>query len=192
MQRRPRSIGPSLLALSLGCLPFIPAPLYGQALPIAGLWYYNAERSAQLEGRGPEDGARGGGPGGPRGRPRSGGSAEGSAQLGEFLRPVLQLLVRQDDSTVAVSDPAGQMRTVRTDGHTVKAYSKAGEQIETTARWKDSKLLIERKFGGAGSVKETYSLDPLTKELLVEVRVSGGMFPRAIEMRRVYDPAKGS
>lgn len=202
MRRRPRSTRPSLLALSLGLLTTTPLPLGAQAAAIAGLWRYSAEASETVDDARPQGAPGGGfpgGSGGPRGgmgggpRSRGGiGSPESSALLMGFLRPVLQILIRQDDSTVTVSDASGQMQTVRTDGRKVKEYSLSGEAIETTARWKESRLSIERKFSNAGSVKESYYIDPITQRLVIEVRVSGAAFPRAIEMRRVYDLAKGS
>lgn len=198
MQRRPRPTRPGLLALSLGLFGSSAAPLGAQTAPIAGLWKYSAEASETPEDR-PKGGGFPGGAGGPRGGMQGGrrsqggqGSPESAAQLMGFLRPVLQILIRQNEGTVSVSDATGQMLTVRTDGRKLKEYGLSGEEIETTARWKDSRLSIERRFSGAGSVKETYYVDRLTKRLVVEVRVSGEVFPRAIEMRRVYDPVTGS
>lgn len=202
MQRRPRPTRSSLLAVSLGLLTAAPAAVCAQATSIAGLWRYRAEASETVDDRRPQRepggefpggsvGPRRGVGGGPRRRGGSG-SPESSAQLMGRLRPVLQILIRQDDSTVSVSDASGQIQTVRTDGRKVKEYSLSGEEIETTARWKDSRLTIERKFGNAGSVKEGYSIDPLTQRLIIEVRVSGPAFPKAIEVRRVYDSATGN
>lgn len=203
MQRRPRPTRPSLLALSMGLLSVAPLPLRAQARSIAGLWRYNATTSERVDEPRPR-GEMGqefpGGPGGPRGGGMGGGprgrgrpsSPESSEQVMTFLRPVLQLLIRQDEHSVSMSDATGQMQTVRTDGQKVKEYSLSGEEIETSARWKDGKLIIERKFGSAGNVRESYSIDPLTHLLLAEVRVSGGGLAKAIEMRRVYDPANGS
>jgi hypothetical protein len=108
-----------------------------------------------------------------------------------YVRPLPQLMVEQTDSTVTVSDPSGTPRSFRPDGRKVSEEMLNGEQLEITARWKNSRLQVERKLGSFGTLKEIYSIDPATKQLVVDVTVSSSQLARAIEMRRVYDPPAG-
>jgi hypothetical protein len=179
---------PTLLALCLGTL-LGALPAGAQAPALAGLWRMSGENS---EGNGPGEQSGGLRRGGPRMRGGPPGSQAGSAQLMSHARPVLQLLIRQDDSTVSISDAAGQMEVFRTDGRKVKEELLDGTDIETSARWKDGRLEVERRYGKAGTAREYYGIDPATHQLVVEVRLSGGSLARNIELRRVYDPAKES
>ena len=163
---------------------------------LAGLWRLDTEKTEQAD-QAPE--ARGGAPrpdwnwgpgygGQIRGRP---GPPIDAAMFQTLIRPVLQVLIRQTDSTIAISDATGQLTTFRTDGRKVKEPQLAGKDIEIVARWKDGQLQIERKLPDIGTVRETWFLDPATRELILQVRLSGERFPRPIELRRVYDPAPG-
>jgi hypothetical protein len=55
-----------------------------------------------------------------RGMRDKGGRPLEDQEMANLIYPVLQLLIRQDDSTVAVSDAAGQMQTFYTDGRKMK------------------------------------------------------------------------
>ncbi len=105
-----------------------------------------------------------------------------------FLRPVLQVLIRQTDSTIAISDASGLLATYPTNGRKIREPQLIGEDVAITAKWKDGSLTIERKLPSIGTVKETYSLDPATREMVLLVKVSGSRLPRGIEIRRVYEP----
>jgi len=109
-----------------------------------------------------------------------------------LLRPPLQLVIRQDDSTVAISDAGGFMVTFPTDGKKVKEYLLSGETLEISTRWKDGVLTIERKQERAGWVRETYTIDQARGKLLVTLRLRTASLPRVVEARRVYDPIAGS
>ena len=109
-----------------------------------------------------------------------------------LLRPPLQLVIRQDDSTVAISDAGGFMVTFPTDGRKVKEYLLSGETLEISTRWKDGVLTIERKQERAGWVRETYTIDQARGKLLVTLRLRTASLPRVLEGRRVYDPISGS
>lgn len=109
-----------------------------------------------------------------------------------LLRPPLQLVIRQDDSTVAISDAGGFMVTFPTDGRKVKEYLLSGETLEISTRWKDGVLTIERKQERAGWVRETYTIDQARGKLAVTLRLRTASLPRVLEARRVYDPIPGS
>lgn len=195
---RLRGLCLSLAALTLGIgLPEGSIAQKHQAV-LSGLWRLNPDRSQEMgEGRsGGGEGYEGRrstpplGAGRTRGVP-SGGRPEAPpdpAVLLTFLRPVLQVLIKQTDSTIAISDASGELVTYLTNGRKVREPQLIGEDVEVTAKWKDGSLTIERKLPELGTVKETYALDPATRELVLLVKVSGSRLPRGIEMRRVYEP----
>jgi hypothetical protein len=193
MRHRPRAVRPSLLALSMGLLTAaVPPSQAGPPASIAGLWKLNVEQSERLEDRmrggrdreGGEEGFPGGGY--PRGGPRGGGGRGPRA-----AHPLLQVLIEATDSTVSISDAGGQMQAFRIDGHKIKETQLDGSELETTAKWKDGKLTIERKLQDAGTIKQSYWIDPVSRKLMLTVHLSGSRLPRAIDIRRVYDPATG-
>jgi hypothetical protein len=171
-------------------------PAAAQQRPaLGGQWKLNAERSDQPGEWGARTGGGGYGRGLPPGAGRNGGIPSGGRMepppdptvLLGLMRPVLQIQIRQTDSTVDISDATGQFATYWTDGRKVREPQLVGEDVEIMARWKDGQLQIERKLPAIGTVKEFYSLDPATRSLVLLVKLSGSRLPRGIEMRRVYD-----
>ena len=139
-------------------------------------------------------GSRGGAEAGATGGGRAGGGTGGGAGTGPlmlYVRPMPQLIVEQTDSTLAISDPTGIPRTLHPDGRKVSEPMLNEEQLELSAKWKSGRLLLERKLGTIGTIKETYLVDPATRQLIVLVNVSSPQLARAVELRRVYDPAGG-
>lgn len=194
MHRRSRPFRPSLFALGVGLLAA--GPLRSQS-PLAGRWKLNTELSDPFEDKlrnalrpgvfyGASRGAR---PGAPGARNRD--QATEDRELSSMIAPVLQLVISQDDATVVISDAGGQMQTLATDGRKVKEILLSGGALETQARWKDGKLTIERKQDKVGTVKETYFVDPTSRKLILEIKLSSNRLPRSLEFRRVYDPATG-
>lgn len=112
--------------------------------------------------------------------------------MANLIHPVLQVLIKQDDSTVAISDIAGQLQTFYTDGRKVKEPQLVGADMQTTAKWKDGKLEVERKQDKGGSLKETWDIDPVSKKLVLTIKLSTPSLARSLEFRRVYDPAPQS
>ena len=166
---------------------------------LAGVWRLNPEKSQEMNPQavGGYQGVWGhrgtiGGAG------RTGGIPSGGRQeplpdptvLLSLMRPILELRIQLTDSTVAISDASGEFATYPLDGRKFREPQLIGEDIEIVAKWKDRKLTIERKLPSLGTVRESYSLDPATGELVLEVKVSGSRLPRGIEMRRVYQPAE--
>jgi hypothetical protein len=168
------------------------------AASLAGVWRLNPDKSQEMNPqavgsyRGTWMGQRGtiGGAGRTGGIP-SGGRQEplpDPAVLLSLIRPIPELRIQQTDSTIAIADASGQYATYPIDGRKFREPQLVGEDIEIVARWKDRKLIIERKLPSLGTVRESYALDPATGELVLEVKVSGSRLPRGIEMRRVYQP----
>jgi len=177
-----------LLALAAGTARDAAAQASG-APSLSGLWRLNAEKSDA--GEPPPERPR------PVYSPSTRSAARPVMEVADptavlaLVRPVLQLLIRQTDSTVAISDISGQMGTYHTDGRKIREPQLVGKDIEIVARWKDAQLVIERKFPDIGTLRETYILDPATKTLVLVVKLSGTKVARGLELRRVYDPVKG-
>ena len=199
----------------LGILFFAAAtanPAPAQTPSFAGTWKLNSKESdnpalklqtllekgptvvsGMREGRGrPSTGA------GRLDRPETGSSgaasasAAGAAELrsGPFarvMRPAVQILVVQNDSTIVISDDASLPLTLYLDGRKVEEPLPGAESMFTTAKWKDGKLTVERKLGGSGSIREVYALDTDKRRLTVDARLTSGQLQGTLEVRRVYD-----
>ena len=164
---------------------------------LAGVWRLNPDKSQEMNPQavGSYQGVLGhrgtlGGAGRTGGIP-SGGRQEplpDPAVLLSLMRPIQELRIQQSDSTIAISDASGQFATYPLDGRKFREPQLVGEDIEIVAKWKDRKLTIERKLPSLGTIRESYTLDPATGELVLEMKVTGSRLPRGIEMRRVYQP----
>jgi hypothetical protein len=194
MRYRPRSR--RLVLPALGFWLLVTGTGRAQTAPpaLAGRWSLNLELSEQVEeklGAALRLGAFS-----PRVAPGPGAAGKNlppdDRELLGLLRPPVQLVIRQDDSTVAISDAGGFMVTFPTDGRKVKEYLLSGVTIEMTAKWKDGMLTIERKQDHVGWVRETYSIDQARGKLGVILRIKTSSLPRVLEARRVYDPIPGS
>jgi hypothetical protein len=172
------------------------SPAQSAPASLTGRWTLNLDLSEQFEeklqeafrlGAFSSRATRGSGSGG-GGTPKQ----VDDRELVGTLRPPLVLVIRQDDSTVAISDAGGYMVAHATDGRKVKEYLLSGETLEITAKWKDRTLIIERKQSGAGSVRETYAIDRERGKLVVTIKLQTATLARPLEFRRVYDPAQGS
>ena len=166
------------------------------AATLTGVWRLNPDKSQEMNPKsvgsyqGTGMGQRGtiGGAGRTGAIPSGGRSAPppDPTVLLSLIRPLPQLRIQQNDSTIAISDASGQFATYPLDGRKYREPQLIGEDVEIVAKWKDNKLMIERKLPSLGTIRESYAVDPATGELLLEVKVSGSRIPRGIEMRRVY------
>lgn len=196
MRYRLTSRRPLLPALGVCVLLARTASGQTPAPRLDGRWTLNLELSDQLEEK-LQDAIRLGAftIRGTRGTSGSG-SGAGKDQVDDrellaALRPPLLLVIRQDDSTVAISDAAGFMVSHPADGRKVKEYLLSGETLEVSTKWKDEMLIIERKQERAGSVRETFAIDKGRDQLVVTVRLHAASLPRVLAFRRVYDRAPG-
>ena len=197
--QRPAFIRQSVLGLGFGLL--LAGPLQGQSAPagsIAGAWKLNTELSDKMEEKlrdalrlGAYYGAAGRGPSGKGTAARKGDPETEERELSVMIAPVSQFQIRQDDATVTISDAGGHMQPLATDGSKTRESLLSGAELEIQARWKDSRLTIERKQK-LGTVREVYWVDPESKKLILEIRLTSHRLARALEVRRVYDPATGS
>ena len=204
----PASLGLGLLLLAAA------SPGQGKNAGLAGTWKLNVEKSVAADNsrgdspdpeikQGYSSGGRprvGTGMTAPRGggQPGGGGSGGGgggirvTGPLGLYARPLAELVIVQTDSTVTISDPSGTPRTYRTDGRKESESLPGSDSLEITAKWKEGKLITERKLGKYGTIKEVYSLETVNHELIVEVRLTGPSLSKPVEMRRAYDSSPGS
>ena len=91
------------------------------------------------------------------------------------------------DQDQAASRP--ETRTIYTDGRAMEQKDEQGQQQQSTAKWNGKKLVIETKTD-RGTITETYELKSGGKELEVNTKVEGGRMGRAVNVKRIYDPAK--
>ena len=117
----------------------------------------------------------------------AGASAMRSGPYARVMRPAAQMIVVQNDSTVVISDDASLPQTLYLDGRKVEEALPGAESMLTSAKLKDGKLTVERKLGGSGSIRETYTLDAAKRRLTVESKLTSGELQGTLEVRRVYD-----
>lgn len=167
-----------------------PETVMTQPPDLSGSWVLNEAESEDLRGRmrggGIEDDGGPGMAGGRRGR-MGGMDRERMRQAMQMLREASRVLkIIQDDSTITVASAGGAKRVLFPDGRKVEHELRNGTAVETKARWKDDRLVVERKFDGGVKITETYERTGEGRQLHVEVKLGGGI-PRSLEFRRVYD-----
>jgi hypothetical protein len=183
---------PALLGLGLWLGAALPVSAQVPATGLSGRWVLNLELSDQMEEKLSE--AMRLGAFSSRelmNRLSNGKNQPDNRELMSSVRPALQLVITQDDSSVAISDAGGFMVGFPTDGRKVEEYLLSGETLEIVTRWKDRTLTIERKQKNAGWVREAFTLDS-NGRLVVTVRVKTPLLPRTLEFRRVYDSTPGT
>lgn len=213
MSTRARFIFAAVAACAL-IAPQVPVLAQSATAPIDGVWYLTRERS---DLRPPQDdsapqgrGRFGGGAGGGRGRggtggglgrggfgggmgPRGGGPGARDPEemrrrfeaMRGILEPAERLTIVRTESMVIVTSDRGLTTRLAPDGSKVKDASTG---IERRTRWESAKLVSEISGAGPGRITETYSLDPESKRLFVDLRMEGGRGgaePRTV--RRVYE-----
>ena len=106
------------------------------------------------------------------------------------VRAPIQLDLGETDGTLTVVSDSAFPITLRTDGHKVKWMTADSVRVETSARWKNGRLVVEHDVHDAGKVTYTFYLSPDGVQLYVAVEVypKGGP-TRPVPFRRVYQPA---
>lgn len=193
-------------ALGLGLLTLAAAsPGQGKDPGIAGTWKLNAEKTQQeakrmsapakfteavgMRSRNRSTTSGGSGAAGESGGREPGAGTTDLGPLGLYARPLPELVIVQTDSTFTISDPSGPPRTYRVDGKKAIEPLLGADSLEIVAKWKDGKLTTERKLGHFGAIREVYSLDAATKELIVDVKLTAPQLSPPMEMRWFYGPA---
>lgn len=197
-----------LLAVTIGATISIGIAQSDRQPPdLTGAWTLNRDLSTRRDGR------RGGDGQDPGERPRRGGFGGGTGRRGGFggrgnmpsreemermraamdlvMRPSLKLTIVRNDTGLILTDEHGRSTRVTLDGKKTKS-SLDGVEFETSARWDQWKLRVERKFKGNLKAIDEYSISADPKQLIVVTTVEGGggRGGRGRSIRRVYDPAE--
>ena len=117
------------------------------------------------------------------------GPGGGDRGLGELLRPKQHLEIVQTDSLITLSDDAGWIRELIPTGQKMREDLGQGGPAEVDTHWKGDKLVAERRLDRGGVFRESFALDKKSGRLVVEMSYKSERMPKAIEGRRVYDPA---
>jgi hypothetical protein len=138
-------------------------------------------------GRGGVSGGRGGVSGG-----RTGGGEETRKTLQELLKAAEAFTITQTDSTVAFESEGGSPLVLHPDGRKADQMVRGIGKVELKARWKDDRLIVERKLESGLKLEQSYERSQDGKRLLLKVELSGGSLPDFIELRRIYEVARGT
>ncbi len=181
---------------------------------LTGKWQINREKSDNPQdimrsrsGRDPGAGGPGGPPPGgggfPGGPPPGGGGFPGGseppsqeqmesmrARMEEGRRAAEALEITQSGVEITVNE-TGDEKTVHTqtyitDGRKSEQRTERGK-LETRARWKGQKLVIETKMERGGTITRTYELASGGRQLNMTVKIENERMPEAISIRSVYD-----
>lgn len=192
---------------ALGLLVILAAgtnPAFGQTASFAGTWKLNTEASddpqAKLEavtsaapmvntGYAARSNPVGAGrvAGEQRGERMAGAKALPGADFGRIMKPAAVITIEQNDSTLTIRDNQGLPQLLYLDGRKFEEPTGGAEPKQTVAKWKDGKLTVERKLGGIGMIRETFTLDPDKHRLVVDAKLTSPDLGKTLEIRRVYD-----
>jgi hypothetical protein len=192
----------AIAALALAAATASPAPP-----SLRGKWVLNKEASEDARAKmreagagrrpggyegahggmsGPGGGRMGGGFGGRGGMDGPGGERppDAGGRMKAFLEPPETLTITQGDDEIALDD--GQtVHRLRPDGRKTKSD---GGELEQTARWSGTELIVESKPAKGPKITAAYLLVPEKHQLHVTSRFEGRS-GEAITVRRVYDAA---
>ena len=145
-------------------------------------------------GHGHGGGGGGGGFGGGFGRGGGGGGArpmpnpEETERLRDALRTIMQpgdhLTITQTESMVVMTDQDGHTTRLAPDGKKVKDEN---THIERRTRWDGGKLVSEITGARPGKITQTFSVDPETRRLRVEIQAEGGGNTTRRSVTQIYD-----
>ena len=183
---------------------------------LTGKWQINREKSDNPRDM-MRRGDRGPGPGGPGGPPPGGGGFPGGpppggggfpgggdppsqeqiermrARMEEGMRAAEALEILQSGVEITVNE-TGDEKTVHTqtyftDGRKAERDTERGK-LETRAKWKGQKLVVEMKAQHGGTITRTYELASGGRQLYVTVKIENEGMPGAISVRSVYDKSE--
>ena len=171
-------------------------PLLAAEFDLSGTWKLNEEKSDRMErpepGRGTGGGMRGGRSGGRGGSggPPSGarGMRGGGPEGGRAMRSDI-LILSQTEGALIFKQEDGRERTIFTSGEPQTTVGFHGEDVEVTATWKESQLVIERSGGDdRHGMTETYAISGDGRTLTVTRSMSRRNGER--DFKQVYDRAE--
>ena len=181
---------------------------------LTGTWVLNRDLSDRPGQGGGGDGGSSGrrGPGGSMGRPgggmggmgggmggRGGGHGGGGmpdreemermrATMQAVMRAPERLIIVKADPGLIVTDEEGVSTRLAVDG-SKDTGAVNGVTFESTTKWEDGKLRVERKFKSGLKLVETYAVSVDPRLLTVSAKVEGGRMGDASRTtNRVYEP----
>jgi hypothetical protein len=203
----------ALLVFGLAGLLAPSSTAQNQTTPdLTGTWVLNAGLSDRPgQGSGGQDGSGeggrrggpgGGGMGGPGGggmggfgARRGGGGQDGGmpdqeemerrrASLDAVMRTPARLIIVKGDPGLIVTDEEGVSTRLALNGKDTGAVN--GVPFETTTKWENGKLRVEKKFKGGLKVLELYSVSAEPRLLTISSKIEGGR-GGSRTVNRVYD-----
>jgi hypothetical protein len=130
-----------------------------------------------MRGAGGGRGGRGGGMSGKGGGDADmPGSEDTKRALDAATRTPMRLIIVTSDTGLIITDDEGVSTRIPLDGRTETGAAN-GVPFETTAKWEDRRLRVERKFKGGLKVVEYYSLSSDPHLLTVVSKPEGGRMP---------------
>jgi hypothetical protein len=194
-----------LLSIIVTALPAQTFAQAGQATgtsPIVGGWTLNKNSSdAPPEpsrgdspvrrggglGRG-RSGGGGGFPGGGSGGRGRGGNSEDTRRRTEAVRTIMdapeRLTITRTDSLVIIVDGDGRTTRLSPDGKKIKDDATG---ITRTTKWDGDTLVSEITGAGAGTITESYSVEPADGRLNVTLQMESARGSGARLIHRAYD-----
>jgi hypothetical protein len=206
-----------VLALVFGATPFaitlaIIHTSNNKSVPnLAGTWQFNRDESDDPQSKMREAISRSDGPSGrssPGGRlpegggfpgapPRGGGSEPENSpgaeemetvrtKMEERMRAAEVLEIIQSDSELTVNE-TGDDRLVHTETFYTDGRKSEQGKLETNAKWRGKKFVVETKLERGGKMTRTYELQSGGRELYVILKVENERMPQPLSIRSVYD-----
>jgi hypothetical protein len=109
------------------------------------------------------------------------------AAMDAATRTATRLIIVKSDTGLIVTDEEGVSTRIPLDGR-METGAANGVPFETTAKWEDARLRVERKFKGGLKVIEYYSLSSDPRLLTIVSKPEGGRMPGGGRtVTRVYD-----
>lgn len=141
-------------------------------------------------GGGGGSGKAGGRPGrGNRGEERVGGDPQDIQDRMQRMLAVSDTLsISQTDSILTLISRFGSQQ-FRPDGGRRETYLRDMGEVEIKARWKEGRLVIERKLRDGFKLTQTYERPRDGQRMQLEVKLSGARLPSPVEFRLLYDAA---
>ena len=197
-----RRLGALTIPLALGSFILAGATALGVDYPnLSGTWQLNRDASddaqkAMKEARAAEN--RGGGGGGGMGGGRHGGGmgggrgsradsgSPGSSGNGDWFGALDTLVIRHAEPSLTITDAAGRVHALSTDGRRTEEERSHGGTTTVTAAWKDGHVEVVSRPQNGSKITETYSVTADRSQLTVVTKIEGARGPE-FTVRRVYD-----
>ena len=138
-------------------------------------------------GRGGHGGG-GGGMGGGRGGHADPGSQSSSGNA-DWFGALDTLVIRHAEPSLTITDAAGRVHALYTDGRKTEEERSHGGTTAVTAAWKDGHVEVVSRPENGSKITETYSVTADRSQLTVVTKVEGARGP-AFTIRRVYDAVR--